>query len=182
MSKPVSLLTPPQRARLARLRKKENDKGLNASEEKDLDGLMRRRRDEIAHARPRPTCCLAARIEGVVWLTVDYDNTPTEEARWAVAHNHDLRSEARRVNRVQTFGDTPAPKYCPFCGTGLPFMVRVESPPEPLCVITDGGYYCDTCRERADACLCYPPTCAFAPESTIARRNPGIPPKKVRQG
>lgn len=47
-------------------------------------------------------------------------------------------------------------KTCPFCGKGLPPIVRVTVPKNrKICVVTDGGYYCDTCSERLIGCNCW---------------------------
>jgi len=58
----------------------------------------------------------------------------------------------------------PEAKFCTFCGEALPKMVRKATPPIPLCIVTDGGYYCDTCKQRLP-CTCLPPSAAFEPES-----------------
>ena len=44
--------------------------------------------------------------------------------------------------------------YCPFCGTKVPGVRLRRNPPEKICVILDGGYYCATCEERLDSCDC----------------------------
>ena len=65
-------------------------------------------------------------------------------------------------------GAYPEPKFCPYCGTALPKLVRKKPMPKNICRVTDGGYYCSTCRERLDNCLCDPPASAFEPEPTTA--------------
>lgn len=35
--------------------------------------------------------------------------------------------------------------------------------PADTCVVLDGGYYCDTCKERSRECNCLPPTFAWEP-------------------
>ena len=48
------------------------------------------------------------------------------------------------------------PKYCPFCGEGLPEIVLRFNPPEKIATCSDGGYYCDTCSKRLNECqYCY---------------------------
>ena len=56
-------------------------------------------------------------------------------------------------------------KFCPFCGQNPGEVVRNPTPPEPICRITDGGYYCDTCKERLRGCFCNPPSCLFVVKS-----------------
>lgn len=65
------------------------------------------------------------------------------------------------VEGIQTM---PEPTHCPFCGTPLPKMVRKDPIPPHICRVTDGGYYCDTCKQRLNACICDPPEAAFEPE------------------
>ena len=48
-------------------------------------------------------------------------------------------------------------KFCPFCSTALPDIEMRKECPKNICVISDGGYYCDTCKERLHACECLPP-------------------------
>lgn len=52
--------------------------------------------------------------------------------------------------------------YCPFCGKKLP-EIRPRQKKMKVCVVTDGGYYCDTCGNRLHACRCPPPEFAWEP-------------------
>jgi hypothetical protein len=45
---------------------------------------------------------------------------------------------------------------CPFCAEFVPSLRLCAKPPKKVCVIIDGGYYCDTCEERLNACECKP--------------------------
>ncbi len=47
--------------------------------------------------------------------------------------------------------------FCPNCGKKLPQIKMKEVLPEKVMVISDGGYYCDTCGERLHACTCTHP-------------------------
>lgn len=47
-------------------------------------------------------------------------------------------------------------KHCPFCGTPVPEIEKLTVD-VPICTVTDGGYYCDTCSKRLNECKCYPP-------------------------
>jgi len=47
--------------------------------------------------------------------------------------------------------------FCPSCGKELPDIRLKQHPPEKVTVITDGGYYCDTCKERLMCCTCAKP-------------------------
>jgi hypothetical protein len=56
-----------------------------------------------------------------------------------------------------------AVSHCPFCGKPLPEIEQNPSPPKRVQVVTDGGYYCDTCKKRLNECRCYPPEFAWRP-------------------
>jgi hypothetical protein len=47
--------------------------------------------------------------------------------------------------------------YCPHCATKLPGFKKKENPPEKVYFCLDGGYYCETCNDRANECTCAPP-------------------------
>lgn len=66
-----------------------------------------------------------------------------------------------------TFDNIPIVRFCPYCGQKLPKMVLKKAPPQNshLCTVTDGGYYCDTCNERLDACICDPVSILLEEES-----------------
>ena len=46
---------------------------------------------------------------------------------------------------------------CPSCGLHLPAIRKKDKPPEKVMTMTDGGYYCDTCKERLMCCECARP-------------------------
>jgi len=48
-------------------------------------------------------------------------------------------------------------EFCPHCGTKLP-EVRLKTPaPKDVCIVSDGGYNCDTCKQRLRQCKCKSP-------------------------
>jgi hypothetical protein len=49
--------------------------------------------------------------------------------------------------------------FCPFCGTKLPGVEKMENPPQPLWDGDDD--YCGTCDERNRCCECNPPWVAY---------------------
>ena len=53
-------------------------------------------------------------------------------------------------------------RYCPHCGTPTPEIIK-RSTKKKICVVTDGGYYCDTCKERLRECQCALPEYAWEP-------------------
>lgn len=62
--------------------------------------------------------------------------------------------------------DTPTcedASFCPHCGTNLP-EIKLRNPvmlKKSIRRVIDGGYYCDTCKERLESCTCLPPEFAW---------------------
>lgn len=109
-----------------------------------------------ADKRISPNCCEKAKV-GAVLLQFGFDDIyksregqEDRKPRWVVLGMNDERW-------YPAFHDA---SFCPFCGQKLPEIKRREKPISPICKVTDGGYYCDTCGERLHACKCYP--CEFA--------------------
>jgi hypothetical protein len=101
-----------------------------------------------------PSCCDKSRNARVVRLGYDLEmlciagDERTEETppKWLVTGKN---SEGFTVIE-QAF-------FCPFCGEKLPALRKKREQPPLVMRITDGGYYCDTCGERANPCECSPP-------------------------
>lgn len=104
---------------------------------------------------PRPDCCDKIQQDNemhhgpLVHLDVDYSFLPSDNPK----------QKTPRAPRWLMGG--AGIKHCPFCGTKLPKVEVDTDPPQPLCVVTDGGYYCDTCKERLNACECNHPAAAY---------------------
>lgn len=116
----------------------------------------------------RPNCCEAAqKYPTIVFRLNGYDDTETSEGYWQgtlVDHAYEYFKE-----KDDDYGDwsdeKPDVKFCPYCGKSLPKMVRTKpGPDQKICKITDGGYYCDTCGERCDNCICDLAESVFVPE------------------
>lgn len=105
---------------------------------------------------PLPKCCDAVQSVAAVRFAVCI--TGEVGPQWTVA-THDF------LQREIGYEGYPAPaaKFCPFCGTALPKMRRKAKPPKRISTCTDGGYYCDTCKERLHACCCRMPESAWEP-------------------
>lgn len=105
-------------------------------------------------SRVTPQCCKEVIATQAVFLRMPmswYDgdtNPPTLHIKFTASGSH-LESSCE----VQ---------YCPFCGEYLPEIIRVN-PEKPVCVCTDGGYYCDTCKRRLRECRCLDPTKEWGP-------------------
>lgn len=127
--------------------------------EKICDVLLK----EQTLAVPRPPCCKAAQEYPQLLFFAEDGLEPTK-GHWSLAHIREVH--AYLPDLATRWGDAfPEPKFCSYCGTALPKMVRkpAERLPKPLCVVEDGGYYCSTCHERGGVCLCLPPAAAFEP-------------------
>lgn len=131
----------------------------------DGDGLtdderLRRRRYQT------PMCCATMNKHKSIVLGYDYGDTchtprsslkPIWILRIDSSNYFDLEIYRDRLNEFRQDPDRlPLLKACPYCAAALPAIVPVDPPPSPMCSVTDGGYYCDTCKERLDACVCYP--------------------------
>jgi hypothetical protein len=104
---------------------------------------------------PSPQCCEKMRTHPTVRLNVmDLDANLLPNPSWVgpATTIEDRFGAAIEVEEKMNF--------CPYCGTTLPEVEPIE-PPEPYCRITDGGYYCDTCRQRLPCCYCNPPVTAW---------------------
>lgn len=108
---------------------------------------------------PHLTCC----PDGARFVALHYDPVPlfysehaTRDAflavaranppRWSISAMDDYGKICRRVAIVA----------CPFCAKPVPEIRLRSKPPQRVCVVTDGGLYCDTCERRLDDCRCLP--------------------------
>lgn len=149
-------MTPEESVRLRELLKTDGD-----GHEAELDRLLSARQRERHAMIPRPMCCKAARLYPTILFEVDcYDgDTQANEGHWTTAKISDFdRFDPEYFTREDAF---PRPKFCPYCGTALPAMRRKAVVSPSVCRVTDGGYYCDTCKERLHICLCDPCQSAF---------------------
>lgn len=169
-------MTPEEKERFFALRKKGNTgKGLTGPEDRELADLYYKRTSAILSMIPLPTCCEAATKYPAVTFQVDFQD-PDEDAefdeekppftgkgRWYVILSDTFKQE--RAAQYEDYYRTPhpEPKFCPYCGAGLPKMVLKDPVPETVCRVLDGGYYCSTCRDRLNECVCDPPSSAFEP-------------------
>jgi len=131
-----------------------------------MDGLRYGRHSEIMSLIPVPRCCEASQKYPAIAFAVDYEDDDSHKAPgvWTIARNEDLCSVQALRDRTY-YQHRPAPKFCPYCGTALPTMVRKKPVPKNVCRVRDGGYYCATCKERLNACMCDPLSSAFEPAS-----------------
>ena len=100
-----------------------------------------------------PTCCANAREHPCVFLA----DTENGTVYWFAPMHESIAMDMLPTHR-------PRASFCPYCGEALPKMRRRAVLPGKVCVITDGGYYCDTCGKRLNACKCLPPAAAWEPD------------------
>lgn len=112
-----------------------------------------------------PECCQQAIDTAAVHLTLPPEfcngdlTTPPE---WAVmVPDPDYNS----WNHVSA-------KVCPFCAAPVPEIEKRQTT-EKVMVVTDGSYYCDTCKERVMCCKCLPGSFHWQPKGSTLP----IPPK-----
>jgi hypothetical protein len=148
------------------LQRKRKRRDLSEADDDRLMELYDLRRAEIEDAIPRPTCCESAFLYPAIVFSVNVQDPPEEQrGRW-YAHTGE-RGPGERVALqmgLDYWANRPEPIACPYCRKKLPKMVPLKSPPSPLCRVVDGGYYCDTCKERLSSCYCYPAEAGYGPE------------------
>jgi hypothetical protein len=148
----------------------EDGEALSEQERWELSDLFDEYQRFQKNAIPRLECCEEARVHPAIVFTVRVDpDSITGKAWWRTSYHTDLAPDGH-------YDTDPEGRFCPFCGKPVPKMRRKNPPPAPLCVITDGGYYCDTCGRSRD-CLCLPPAAAFEPvpepETYLVQTGPG---------
>lgn len=110
-----------------------------------------------------PKCCKEAIEKGTVYLRYDdsaiYDlNKDGQEEfkpKW-VSSGWDPKYQAMSIPCEV--------KFCPHCRAAMPAIKKTD---KKVCVVKDSGYYCDTCKERLQACKCLPPECAWEPNDKV---------------
>lgn len=100
-----------------------------------------------------PNCCAAAEKHPCVFLMHEEEDIIRGRAKdtkpkWKARPSFpfDLPTEVTEAH-VEVF-------FCPLCGKRLPDLKRVEKEPAKVRYMTDGGYYCSTCKRRGNECRC----------------------------
>lgn len=93
------------------------------------------------------------------YWTSRHSHATTEEERKAgivIERDSDGEETEYHTTPFWKLDPRPAPKFCPFCSASVPKLVRKKRPPK-VQLVSDGGYYCDTCEQRVSECVCpYP--------------------------
>jgi hypothetical protein len=155
------------------------DSELTVEQNTELEELLSKRRRDQFSAVVRPNCCHAIQKYPVLSFVVNYHESDsiTASGKWHIGTSDSFWYDFYTEDLTKYIEDMPEPEYCPFCGTHVPNMVRKNPPPPHVCRVTDGGYYCDTCKQRLNECICDPPSAAFEacvdqPLKTIPNNGP----------
>ncbi len=106
-----------------------------------------------------PSCCKPVQNFVAILLSFPWDSEYAGSPGWTLRLRHLEAAPGYHRKHVRSAEDKP--RFCPYCGAKLPEIELNPEPPKPLAVITDGGYYCDTCKERLIGCECYAPEFAW---------------------
>lgn len=105
--------------------------------------------------RVTPQCCEQVEETGSVFLVVPdsfVNGDLATKPKWGIVAYHPQWETTTHI----------LVDYCPHCGERLPAVVPVE-PKGKVCLVTDGGYYCETCKKRLSECQCLPPAFRWGP-------------------
>jgi hypothetical protein len=127
--------------------------------------LEQRRRTYVT-----PECCQTVQDTAAIFLQIhdnfcqgDLETPPTWHIRTASIYGRDTCS-----SRQATF--------CPFCAAPVP-EIEKRVTDRKIMVVKDGGYYCATCDERCNCCLCLPAAFHWQAKGAVAI----IPPSPERE-
>jgi hypothetical protein len=120
--------------------------------------------EEITHTEHKllivPGCCDKSKELMTVALRLvgedayyNKDEMPNVRPRWQLYSSWLKIMEPDKWFHIEGWRDVD---FCPHCGVAMPLIRKRQIPLEPICDIIDGGYYCNTCHERLDACSCWP--------------------------
>jgi hypothetical protein len=127
-----------------------------------LDDVYSQIKKEQRGSVPLPTCCKDAQNYPAIYFeTVHLESSrynPKDFARWAVNISDYFSDYKRGAQWLEWNKHTPPPKFCCYCGSSLPEMVKDET--IEVCDDSDGNY-CGTCDERLSSCHCLPPAAAY---------------------
>lgn len=109
---------------------------------------------------PRPTCCTKIIDYPIINLASTTTEGEAENPRWLMQVETPYPRNIHRESNVNGYFDFVPQNIemdkCPFCSTKLPEVELKTRMPKNIMTITDGGYYCDTCKDRLNCCDCYP--------------------------
>jgi hypothetical protein len=109
-----------------------------------------------------PKCCEEVQDKQTVFLRFDM------EAICGVSESEGPQGQEGYKPKWKSAGwseryqgwDVTEVKFCPHCATPVP-EIKKRVTEEKICVVIDGGYYCNTCKKRLNECECCPPEYAW---------------------
>lgn len=110
---------------------------------------------------PAPTCCEYAKA--YITLFYDYCEASYESKEWFLNNKPHWFVRGAKIDDMARYTTNPEDrpdahiKYCPSCGKELPEIRKKKKPLKKVVSVTDGGYYCDTCKKRLMECQCHRP-------------------------
>lgn len=117
--------------------------------------------DHMTRTRlPHLTCCdqgadfVFLRLDAEALYYTDHEN---RDAYLAIARETPPKWVVLARNITRQLDAYVTVAACPFCATPVAAVRLRTQPPRRICVVIDGGYYCDTCARRLIACRCAPP-------------------------
>ena len=119
-----------------------------------------------------PICCDAIQKFAVVvlrYVNHPYDDRFYENAKYLNTHpiwTVKARNENELLSKGKIMSAIQQAHFCPFCGSPMP-DIQTRKTNKRICKITDGGYYCDRCKERCSECRCAPMEYAWEPCSLV---------------
>jgi len=109
--------------------------------------------------RVTPRCCEEVEKYQAVFLVMPdtwTDGDTTTPPKWCI----------KCVDPEHGFESVIEVRQCPFCGEHMPEIIRpLVKSDRPICACSDGGYYCDTCKQRLMCCSCLRPDKAWGPNA-----------------
>jgi hypothetical protein len=103
---------------------------------------------------PRPNCCEKIVENPIIHLSALTIEGEREVPKWIM--DIQIPYSKNVSNQVVFIGSYMEMINCPFCAAKLPEVELKTKIPQKVLSITDGGYYCNSCKERCQCCRCYP--------------------------
>lgn len=134
----------------------------------DHDGAKLTRK----HVLILPGCCEASREALFPRVGLDYesifagepDDTSKLKAVWTIPLASFYDDRVQQAWQGTDYKLPPPPTHCPFCGTGLPEIVRDPAPPSPIDSHDDCGHCGCGWPRSYGMCACWPRSAVFTTE------------------
>ncbi len=117
--------------------------------------------------RITPKCCKKVKENQTVFLHFGRESiySVNEEVKKHGQDNQKPEWVSSAYKKGALYPSAIKVKFCPHCSRPLPKIKRRKTK-RKICSVKDGGYYCDTCKERLNQCECYRPEYAWEAEDS----------------